>query len=466
MDSNTSQAILFFGNRLTKKRKEELLLWLNEHPRTRRLYLFDSYLEKDTFLEDTRIISCDLKEEEERKLYLMAKELAFATIKPIFSSSSSRKVFLEPFRRLMHYRDQLLLELDDKADLNKVKLQNQLKNFSYLKKAFYLTPGSLKEQEVVICGSGPSLEEAILYLKKLEKKVYIFAAATAVSRLQKEGIEPDALGAIDPLFEGPLNYSGPLFCCLQTQNRLLKKQKGPLLFFRNSSTHDLDEVLVEQRVDMGWTVCDFLIGVASYLQAKTIYLLGVDLSYQKGKKYDTYVTHGYFRKDPFYDQKDFKMSSLWIKSKYQEGLPLIRVNSTKARVSIPHISLEEMMQTLDKLDPKTPFLEKLTRKEFSLSLKIKDIKESFSRVDILLNKRIQRMKETLNLDLNDPLFLLEEMELAEELYSRYVLEPLWQVWQNLLLKEETPISVEYVLKKNLFFARVVKEHEILWRQEL
>lgn len=81
--------------------------------------------------------------------------------------------------------------------------KNVLSNFSRIGEAFYANKmqGAFKGVPAIICGAGPSLQDELEHLRKLEDQALIFAGGSAITGLSQAGILPHFGVAIDPNFE-------------------------------------------------------------------------------------------------------------------------------------------------------------------------------------------------------------------------------------------------------------------------
>ncbi len=80
-------------------------------------------------------------------------------------------------------------------------LRCALRNLPQIK-ACGKTKVKVESGSAVICGSGPSLQEQLNYLKTIRKNIYLIAIGKTGERLVREGINPDAIVFVDNLGHG------------------------------------------------------------------------------------------------------------------------------------------------------------------------------------------------------------------------------------------------------------------------
>ena len=88
----------------------------------------------------------------------------------------------------------------------------------------------------ILVAAGPSLDDNIDYLKELKGRAFILAVDSAIRMCEEHGIRPDAFVTIDPqkqdiLFENETAEQTPLFWCLQSVYKQVKKMSGRKVFF-------------------------------------------------------------------------------------------------------------------------------------------------------------------------------------------------------------------------------------------
>ncbi len=137
----------------------------------------------------------------------------------------------------------------------------------------------------VLLGGGPSLDQAIPWLKENQSKVWIFAASRICKRLLKEGITPDFIGVFDPQ---PLifDYSKEMYdfheksILITGENpypRLIRQWPGLKTYSRRRFPWAKGSE--DNFISDGPTVTNALFGIAAYLGVTNFYLAGVDFCF-------------------------------------------------------------------------------------------------------------------------------------------------------------------------------------------
>ena len=149
----------------------------------------------------------------------------------------------------------------------------------------------IKGKDVLVVAAGPSLDDNMDFLKENYKKRPILCVGTVYSKLQKNGIEPDYVFAMDPQkvsyrqMNGVLNNGASLvidgaayweFAEHWTGDKYIALQSGNPLSEREATLRNV------RTYDTGGTVTSLAIDVAVKLGAGSIGLIGVDMAYKDG----------------------------------------------------------------------------------------------------------------------------------------------------------------------------------------
>ncbi len=150
-------------------------------------------------------------------------------------------------------------------------------------------PGYLSTpvSECVLVSAGPSLNDNIGFLKDSIGKRTIIVVNTAIKKLEKEEIVPDAAVVLDPNpvlkkhIEGSEDFMQkvPLVTVRSASSEFVSLYKGKVFFLPdNGETKNY-------RWDFGGTVASLGLDLAFFLGAETVYLIGSDLSFPGGENY-------------------------------------------------------------------------------------------------------------------------------------------------------------------------------------
>ncbi|MCR5249159.1 MAG: DUF115 domain-containing protein [Lachnospiraceae bacterium] len=141
--------------------------------------------------------------------------------------------------------------------------------------------------ECVLVSAGPSLNDNLDFLRESVGKRTVMVVNTAIRKLEKEMIRPDAAILLDPNpvlkdhIEGIEIFTEdiPLVADLTASKEFLSLYRGKVFFLPR------DGMTGEHRWDFGGTVASLGLDLAFFLGAKKIYLIGSDLAYPGGANY-------------------------------------------------------------------------------------------------------------------------------------------------------------------------------------
>ncbi len=159
-----------------------------------------------------------------------------------------------------------------------------------------------KNTNVIIVGSGPSLDETIDFIKSNKDKAVIFSCGTAIHKLQKEGIVPDFQIELERPKERvkyftnlPEDYRKQITILAAdvVPKELLSLYKDAIVFPREFA---MTQFLLNPKyypVGITPTVTNTALGLATFLGFENIYLVGVDMGYRNiEKKHATGTIYG------------------------------------------------------------------------------------------------------------------------------------------------------------------------------
>ncbi|MBR3525447.1 MAG: DUF115 domain-containing protein [Lachnospiraceae bacterium] len=147
--------------------------------------------------------------------------------------------------------------------------------------------------EFIVVSAGPSLDDNIAFLRESVGKKRIIVVNTALKRLEKEGIRPDAVVMIDPFqrlrshIEGIETFTEgiPLITVEEGSSDFIKLFRGPVYMI---PTEEADG---GYHWSFGGTVASLGLDLAYYLGAEKIYLIGSDLATPNGANYAGGLAH-------------------------------------------------------------------------------------------------------------------------------------------------------------------------------
>lgn len=150
----------------------------------------------------------------------------------------------------------------------------------------FIKINDLSNKKVVIVASGPSLDEDINMLKKVQREFYIIAVGSALRILMNNNIKPDALVIIDGKpwvknqIEGYENEDIPLLYLSTASRWMTENYKGPKYMFYNG----LED---KNTVETGKTVAIAAMSVAVLCNTKIMIFLGQDLAIINNKTHNS-----------------------------------------------------------------------------------------------------------------------------------------------------------------------------------
>ena len=152
---------------------------------------------------------------------------------------------------------------------------------------------SLEGATAIVLGGGPTLDDAIEWIKQNQSKLVIFSVARIARRLKKEGIVPDFYVSVDP-HDVSFDNSKGIFA-FQDQSillngyhinpKLLGQWSGLTCYtgnkygWKNDYPRNLDS--------LGPTVTNTAVNVAAYLGCQNIILSGLDFCFAKGRTHES-----------------------------------------------------------------------------------------------------------------------------------------------------------------------------------
>lgn len=195
-----------------------------------------------------------------------------------------------------------LLQLDRLYAIHPFK--NFWNNLERMSHSIYanLLKDELKGLPMIICGAGPSLEEAYPALKALNNEAVIVSVGSSIAALSHENISPHLGMFLDPNFEEwqrmekSTMFSMPFFYTPRLFHDCFATSSAPLGYMRTSMGQLiyswLEEFagLKEERIGEFLTkdalsVTTLAAATADYLGCDPIVFVGVDLAYTKEKRY-------------------------------------------------------------------------------------------------------------------------------------------------------------------------------------
>lgn len=336
-----------------------------------------------------------------------------------------------------------------------------------------------KNIPAIIAGAGPSLDKNIHFLKDVYDKALIFAGGSALNIFSKKNIRHHCSGFIDQshlfkrfknnlLFENLFFYSNQMshhnFSIVQA-NKVLTADYGAYPLER----WIYDQLDIKQKVfEAGWNVTTFLIKIAAYMGCNPICFVGLDLSFKKNKyakgvektkKLYDLVKVKNASDDDLFTQKDWLLAKKWIEEFALCNKEIKFINATEGGLkleNIDDIKLSGFVNNLNKTQDLSGYVHSVYEQQQKIKLNkeniyivLKKIQDSLKNSDTLCDQYLLQMENHVDENL---------MKLQKEIVYVYLLDPLWQIWKYVILRNVENITEHILINKLLFFKNVIAEH--------
>jgi len=256
------------------------------------LYVFDLDEEVFNLAQQYGCIN-DILKDQRLKLYIGNNEIFYSKFKEMLGIVEDLIVY-EPSVRLLSdkyadFREILVNFILGKIAVEKFGEIAQLNVEKNLKQDFKLIEEFLEVcrkdyKPVVLVAAGPSLDDALGYLKQVRDKVKIFAVGSALKNLLKNEIVPDMFCIIDPQeivyeqIKGLETLNVPMCFLASASSKAVENYLGPKYIFFND-VNEYGSVVVET----GKSVSTAVLSIAILSGAKNIFFVGLDLAFVNNK---------------------------------------------------------------------------------------------------------------------------------------------------------------------------------------
>ncbi len=410
-----------------------------------------------------------------------AKKLKSLSLKIYRKSSSLNALFSE----VLHYHK---------------LLKNLFPNFRRLGNSFSANQlkGRFKDIPAIICGAGPSLANCIPTLKTLEHKALIFGGGSTLSALSSHGIIPHFGMALDPneeeylrlepssIFENPFLYANRLLpsvfsFCNGPFGYLRTDTGGIAESFLEEKLEIVDEVIGPDLGNEAFSVTTLEVAFAKMLGCNPIILVGVDLAFTGGKRYasgvmedasikieeleketkveDLLLTRKDKRGNTVYTLVKWVMESDAIAKFAKKHKKHIFLNATEEGLGfkgIEDISLEKAasqycQKTFDLRGKIHAEIQRAvlpqTANHAHVEKVLDELKESLQRSKELLEKIVQELESSKNLESGK--FLILRIDLEEEMAFDALLQQIGPVLDKMTARFFHQASEEKLFKREL-----------------
>lgn len=330
-------------------------------------------------------------------------------------TSFKKHQFIGKIPKFRQFLDQYHMALSEYGELGKTIIRNIQGNLLQTKS--FINGADLRDkfqgQPVIVCGSGPSLEENRQKIIEMQDRALIFAAGSSIPKLISWGVRIDAGLFVDPwppleLYESIKEVSFPLYYQNRMSEELFKMHRGPKIWMGFSETWAIEKWIYKEIgldpfiFDAGWNVGCFALHVAKFLGCDPITLIGMD----GGEK------------------RDLKEGALWMK---------------------------EFMQNRQGFNYNTSSCKELDRKKVEIVIEKLNNKALDERLDLF----IERMKKPIDGKGFHREKILLEADLEGEPLYEFLIRPLWDLFDSFYLKEGAS-ETEEMIAIALFGKRVLQ----------
>ncbi|MES2198572.1 MAG: 6-hydroxymethylpterin diphosphokinase MptE-like protein [Chlamydiota bacterium] len=367
---------------------------------------------------------------------------------------------------------QVQLAASDYQDFGVKVFKNlcQLRNASFDESSFSLMKDLFQDVPAFICGAGPSLGKEIAHLKEVQNQGLIFAGGAALGSLGHLGVPIHIAAGIDPdpHYDKVLmrnSFEAPFFYQSRFSASLRETVQGPLFQVANNPGYALESWLQEDECfDGGWTVSTFCAAIALHLGCNPIVFVGMDLSYSsKGEEGRDIAWEDPIQGD-VRTQKDWILAAKWL-----EEMTSLHKDHTFYTVSDSGLFIKGVKRSsfkeLELCNPvDSEGLVHLLRSFWTPS---REYGEKMEVVKKSLDRSLEYVEALLNLfEKHYPLdptgkggFVLNLLDLQEEIVYQKILMPVWNVWQFPLYRQfEEPYARD--VNQMVFFKKVLQEYRM------
>lgn len=197
-------------------------------------------------------------------------------------------------RARLHFRKNTYLPLDRQLR----GLNSAVRNLRSGRAVWSDDGQSLGKVPVAVIGAGPSLDDAIEWLKRYRDRMVIICAVSAVRALRAAGLRPDFQCALDYEYADDilerleLDPDVPLIASINASASLLDRFDAPLLF-AEAATPNVASFLLAWR-HTGPTSGNLALAAALRFGASEVYLAGLDLAFpREDRSHASGTLHGF-----------------------------------------------------------------------------------------------------------------------------------------------------------------------------
>ena len=271
-------------------------------------------------------------------------------------------------------------------------LEYLFNEYSFLDKTLTFSDNVLDKKPFLLVAAGPSLQKNIKWLKENHKNFVVVALSATLAILEKEGITPDIITHLDAFVTAKVHFdklnslefikNSILIYSSRVPKGVVEMFSKKQLFFLENGTQYKENSLKPSAPCIGSLTYQLLLR----LNAKNIYLLGLDLAIDKESGKTHSDSHEYGKT---LDTKEnaFDTSTMTFK----ESLFNVEGNLSKSVLTTPHFQT-----SIDAINRSTQILKSEGQSVVNLNDGVKFIDSIPKQIDdIHMNKRFNDIKEYL-----------------------------------------------------------------------
>lgn len=426
----------------------QLLEWLGSEP-NRRVVIFDSA----AFPQHPQVVQCG---RDRQAIGELAREYVFLHFDYVEQQEGDRSLF----SMIEEVVSEVSLCASDFRERGVDRLQNLLRNGRHFPNAYPASGlfGSFNHVPAIICGAGPSLDQAVPYLRLLREKALIFAGGATMTRLSQLGVQLHFSAVIDPHPPRDIDrehgsHETPCFFQSRAHPEKLDPLQGPLLWTPGCE----QDFFEEEWFDGGWNVSTYLAAIACHLGCSPIILVGVDLCGDQKQLYSGQLDEsGELLQLPSGSKtkRDWLLAARYL-SEFAKKHPEVEWINASDGIEfggfqtrrLEDVSFESQFDINGMIHAGLAGLESGIMKSFDRQA----IRESLSRVSGICGQLMQELEKNFpNVPDRDGEYTILEIEIErEEAYAQFA-KPVWDVWRPVLARSIPPElpAKEFGLKLN------------------
>lgn len=289
----------------------QLQKWLREDPNRVLIFLEDDIQVLSYFLQlqlSIDILSdlqvhVEFLNRNEDEIKSLAEKFNFHRIE-IFAIPSKQGKFFETLKLQIFRKTTLSHAIQMDRVHGYYPFENFVKNAFRMPKSFYANglKNAFKGLPAIVCGAGPSLNEAIPLLKTLSDKAILIAGGSTLAALSSKGVPIHFGVAIDPNLEeyrrlkNSFALETPILYSTRVHPSLFQTCNGPFGYMRSGiggilevwmeeALQITDSMIGEKLSSESLSVTTICTAWAEFIGCKTILFCGVDLSYSEQRRY-------------------------------------------------------------------------------------------------------------------------------------------------------------------------------------